>query len=140
MTTTSKNAKTTDETTFCRIKSKKILLVEDDEIVRMVTTMLLKEIGCRPDTAANGQQALELVQKNEYDLIITDIGLPDINGIHLAAQILALERNKKTPIVALTALAEEDTEKRCLKAGIKKVIFKPANIATLTEIIIQFTI
>ena len=118
---------------------KKILLVEDEKIARTINKMFLEEIGYIPDIAENGQQALDLAQKNDYDLILMDIGLPDINGIEVTIKIRAWEKTKRTPIVALTAFATEDTKIKCLQVGMEKVVFKPTDVTTLMQIINQFS-
>jgi CheY-like chemotaxis protein len=118
--------------------AKKILLVEDDEMAKTVHVMYLKELGYTPDIAENGQQALELAQKNQYDLILMDIGLPDMTGIDVVKKIRAGGKNQRTPIVALTGFAPEDVIASCLAAGMEKVFFKPTDATTLQQIIKQF--
>ena len=118
--------------------AKKILLVEDDEMVKTVHVMYLEELGYTPDIAENGQKALELAQKNQYDLILMDIGLPDMTGIDVVKKIRADGKNQRTPIVALTGFAPEDVIASCLAAGMEKVFFKPTDATTLQQIIKQF--
>lgn len=118
--------------------AKKILLVEDDEMAKTVHVMYLEELGYTPDIAENGQKALELAQKNQYDLILMDIGLPDMTGIDVVKKIRAGGKNQRTPIVALTGFAPEDVIASCLAAGMEKVFFKPTDATTLQQIIKQF--
>jgi len=120
--------------------AKKILLVEDDEMAKTVHVMYLEELGYMPDIAENGQQALELAQKNQYDLILMDIGLPDMTGIDVVKKIRAGGKNQRTPIVALTGFAPEDVIASCLAAGMEKVFFKPTDATTLQQIIKQFAV
>ena len=118
--------------------AKKILLVEDDEMAKTVHVMYLEELGYMPDIAENGQKALELAQKNQYDLILMDIGLPDTTGIDVVKKIRADGKNQRTLIVALTGFAPEDVIASCLAAGMEKVFFKPTDATTLQQIIKQF--
>ncbi len=117
----------------------KILLVEDQPIVLKIHKMMLEEIGYRPDTAENGQQAIIMAQADQYGLILMDIGLPDINGIEAALQIKQTERGKATPIVALTAYAVQDVKKQCLAAGMDKVLSKPMTSEMLRRLLYVYS-
>lgn len=104
----------------------KLLLVEDNLIVQLATKIQLEKLNCFVEVANNGEEALKLFKKNRYDLILMDIGLPDINGCEVSRQIRTLEeRNKNTPIVALSAHVDENHKKECLKAGIQQILIKP---------------
>ncbi len=109
------------------IKSNKILLVEDHQIAARIARTILSELGCEVDIAETGKIALELIEKNHYDLIFMDIGLPDIDGCAVTKQIRlhSLKQIAKIPIVALTAHAESDEKQRCLDVGMSMVITKP---------------
>jgi len=115
-------------------KSLKILLVEDEPIPMLVHRKMLANLGYAPDTANNGQQALDMAN-NSYDVIFLDIGLPDIDGIAVATEIRRRQNN--TPIIALTAYAVEEIHRECLMAGINKVITKPLVINTLQQLLLS---
>ena len=105
----------------------RILLVEDYEMIAKVSKSIFEELQCKVDIAMNGKEALELSTKNEYDLILLDIGLPDIDGYTIAKQI---RENKnpliaKTPIVALTGHLEAEERKICIDAGMDEMASKP---------------
>jgi two-component system, OmpR family, aerobic respiration control sensor histidine kinase ArcB len=105
-----------------------ILLVEDNKIVGRITKdILLKELNCQVDIAETGKDALELIEQKTYDLILMDIGLPDIDGCTVTEQIRAKTSspNSKVPIIAVTAHAEEEEKQRFLEVGISRVIIKP---------------
>ena len=118
-------------------KIKKILLVEDERLARIVNKMLLEELGYRLDIAENGQQAFDMSQSTDYSLIFMDIGLPDISGIEVTLRIRRCEKARRTPIVALTAFMQADLEEKCLAAGMDQVLTKPTAAATLQQTITQ---
>jgi len=115
--------------------SPRILLVEDDPIAQFVQKRMLLNINCDVSVASNAKQALELV-KNNYDVILLDIGLPDIHGTELAVAIQRLLRlGRHTRIIVITMHREEELKRECLEIGVEKVIYKPVEIDTLKELI-----
>ncbi len=117
----------------------KILLVEDNLINQKVTLHLLKELGCEADVADNGLFAIKLFKKNDYDIILMDIGLPDMDGCALTKKIRAIEsKGEHVPIIALTAYASEDDRKNCLDAGMDSVLTKPINGAGLLHMLSEW--
>jgi len=101
-----------------------ILVVEDDKIAQMAIKYLIKEIENSVDVADTGKKAIELLKKNEYDLIFMDIGLPDINGIEVA-QLIRTELKKVMPIIALTAHNDKNKRNICIQKGMNDFIEKP---------------
>jgi CheY-like chemotaxis protein len=102
-----------------------ILLVEDTRIAAIVASSLLTSAGCLVDIAETGTDALKLVSQKKYDLILMDIGLPDIDGIAVTKQIKEQETVKHIPIIALTAHDKEELKQKCLDVGMEKVLPKP---------------
>jgi two-component system sensor histidine kinase/response regulator len=122
-------------TAFADINAR-ILLVEDNLINQRVTLHFLKELGCSADVAHNGILALKLFKKNTYDLILMDIGLPDMDGFMVCQKIRALERkDQHIPIIALTAYASENDKQKCLNAGMDNVLTKPINSVGLLHML-----
>lgn len=104
----------------------RILLVEDDPIPQKVTQWQLSEMGYNIDTAPDGHSALKLLEQNVYDLIFMDIGLPDISGLEVTAEIRKREDGKRhTPIIGLTIYALESDQKTGLQAGMDEYLVKP---------------
>jgi two-component system aerobic respiration control sensor histidine kinase ArcB len=115
-----------------------ILIVEDNPINQMVMQAMLANLGCKVDVANNGEEAIKLFKKNEYDLIFMDIGLPDMDGLQVTKSLLQIEKKlqrKSIPIIALTAHVMEDDRNNCLNAGMTDMLTKPIVYAQLVELL-----
>lgn len=117
---------------------KKILLVEDEPIARMVNTQLLKDLGYMPDIAVTGEEAVEMSNK-DYDIIFMDIGLPGINGLEATKKIREIEaaQGKRATIIALTAYSINEYRDKCIEAGLDNIANKPISIEKLRSLIDQ---
>lgn len=104
----------------------RVLLVEDTPIARKVAIIVLNSLNCNIDVAEMGTVALEMATKNKYDLILMDIGLPDIDGLSVAKQIRQHEPSgQHVPIVALTAQGESLIKDKLLESGLDDYLIKP---------------
>jgi len=112
-------------------EDKRILLVEDNEINQIVTREPLIQANLVVDIANNGREALEAIDQNEYDLIIMDIQMPEMDG--LTATRLIRERKELSwlPIIALTAHAMYEDREKSKDAGMNAHMTKPINILEL---------
>lgn len=120
-----------------RSKEPHLLLVEDNHIARRVVESIAKETGWAFVSVGDGEMAFSAFEKQAFDVIITDIGLPGISGIELTCRIRALEKQKgqkPTPIIGLSAHAQGQIRQECLEAGMNDVYTKPLNIALMKEI------
>jgi CheY-like chemotaxis protein len=108
----------------------KVLVVEDNYWIQKVTTMQLDELNCLHNVADSGESAIELCLQVKYDLILLDIGLPDIIGIDACKMIRAHGKNTSTPIVAVTAFGKS-VEKSCRDAGVNEYYVKPILMDTI---------
>ncbi len=109
-----------------------ILVVEDNEVNRIVITKMLDKLGYTCDCAVDGQEAVEAVRTRGYDLILMDCGLPRLSGYEATRQIRTLEGEvAHTPIIAMTADAMEGTKQKCLDAGMDDYMAKPLDRSTL---------
>jgi CheY-like chemotaxis protein len=115
-------------------KSLKVLLVEDEKIAAVVHSKMLEGLGYRPDVAENCQEALTLAANN-YDVILMDVGLPDISGIDIAAKIRQSEGSRWAYIVGVTGYMREEVEAQCLMAGMEEVITKPLSVEKLCQLL-----
>jgi ABC-type amino acid transport substrate-binding protein/DNA-binding response OmpR family regulator len=109
----------------------KLLLVEDNVINQQVAQEILEGMGLTVEVAGNGREALNALQENEYDLVLMDIQMPDMDGYEATRQIRADPRFEKLPVVAMTAHAMSGERERCLAAGMNEHIPKPIDPARL---------
>jgi CheY-like chemotaxis protein len=104
----------------------RILLAEDNQINAVLATALIKRAGHIVDLAVNGEEAVEAINRNEYDLVLMDVHMPGMDGIEATRRIRALDREAaKTPIVALTANAMASDRQKCIAAGMDDFLTKP---------------
>ncbi len=104
----------------------KILLVEDYKHSQIIVTRLLKKSDFESIVVVeNGQEALDAVKQQHYDLILMDMQMPVMNGFEATRKIRELDEYKDTPIVALTAFAMKGDREKCLDAGATDYIPKP---------------
>ena len=120
----------------CITKSvENILLVEDNEINREIMQSQLTAMGYRVDSAINGSDALNLYQKKAYDVILTDIEMPEMNGYELTAEIRRLEEHtdRSIPILAITASEFDLNEERAISKGFNGYMLKPLEVEVLKK-------
>ena len=110
-----------------------ILLVEDIELNVMVAKALLEKLGQKVDVAMTGQEAIDKVRENQYDLILLDIQLPDMTGFDVASTIIEEDLVMQTPIVALTANVIKKRDEY-LENGMDDVIAKPIKKSRVIEV------
>lgn len=115
------------------LKGKKILVTDDNHLNRLVASITLENYQAEIEEASNGIQALEMVQKNPYDMISMDIQMPEMNGLECAQMIRKL--GIKTPIIALTAQAIKGEREKCLGAGMNDYLSKPFKEEDLLKMI-----
>jgi signal transduction histidine kinase/CheY-like chemotaxis protein len=116
----------------------KILLVEDDALVQIATSAILqKNFSENLAVASSGREAIQLARKNKYDVILMDIGLPDITGYKVTQTIrnLKTSKNKNTKIIALTAHNMPQEKKNSLAFGMNAFLVKPLNIEKTRKIL-----
>ncbi|MBS1143216.1 MAG: hypothetical protein H6R14_622 [Proteobacteria bacterium] len=107
------------------LKDRRILLAEDNLINQEVATELLKEAGMVVDLAEDGQQAIDLATRNDYDLILMDIQMPNVDGIEATQAIRRLPDHTAVPIIAMTANAFNEDRDLCMGAGMNDHLAKP---------------
>lgn len=115
-----------------------ILLVEDNELNRLVVQNTFKYYNCVADEANNGLDALEKLRNKSYDIILMDIQMPEMDGLE-ATEKIRKELNLETPIIALTANAFKSEIEKCKLVGMNDYITKPFEESTLVKIICKYT-
>ncbi len=116
-----------------RVSGLNILLVEDIELNVMVAKALLEKLGQHVSVAMTGQEAIDMVRENAYDLILLDIKLPDMTGFDVARVLLEEDLVLRTPIVALTANVIK-TREEYLQNGMDDVIAKPVKKSRIISV------
>ena len=101
-------------------------MVDDYVETQVLTKFLLEKMDCQVDVAEDGLEALEMWGKTDYDAILMDVQLPELDGYETTRRIRKSEiSGKRTPIIALTANALEGDREKCLKAGMDDYVAKP---------------
>ena len=106
------------------VKGIRILMVEDDQFNLEIGEQILITADAFVDTAQNGSEAINLIKKNDYDIILMDLRMPVLGGIE-ATKIIRNELKKTTPIIALTAEVLKGTIEVCMSAGMNDYVSKP---------------
>lgn len=131
----SKNIKQTEDIS---VKGTAVLLVEDNELNQLVAENSLTYFGCHVTKADNGRIALEILSQQEFDIILMDVQMPELDGIE-TTKILRNELGRTTPIIALTANAFKTEIDNCISAGMNGYVTKPFNEEDLLQIIYKYT-
>ncbi len=100
-----------------------ILIVDDNKINQIVTQNILKKKGYTCNLANNGMDAIEMIKKEQFDLILMDINMPEMNGLDATKVIRTFNTN--IPIIALTAVEEGEVRDQAMEVGMNDVIIKP---------------
>jgi signal transduction histidine kinase/CheY-like chemotaxis protein len=109
-----------------------VLLVEDNESNRRVVSMMLRELGIDSDEAAGGYEAIDRAASRDYDVILMDVQMPDLDGLETTRRIRERECGPRATIVALTANVFESDEARCRAAGMDGYLQKPLTLDALS--------
>jgi PAS domain S-box-containing protein len=115
-------------------RTEKLLLAEDNAVNQKVGLLLLSKLGFRADVAANGNEVLEALERQTYDIIIMDVQMPEMDGLEASRQIVHRwpERRQRPWIIALTANAMTGDREACLAAGMDDYISKPIRTEELS--------
>jgi PAS domain S-box-containing protein len=115
----------------------RVLLVEDNAVNQLLAVRLLEKHSYRVSVANNGVEALAILERERFDLVLMDVEMPEMDGVAATAAIR--EREKLTgqhlPIIAMTAHALKDDKERCVMAGMDRYISKPIDVVKLIEAI-----
>ncbi|HRK39644.1 MAG TPA: response regulator [Burkholderiaceae bacterium] len=123
---------------FSAIRHARILLVDDVELNRMVALAFLQQVGLDADVAVNGQQAVEKIRENHYDLVLMDLQMPVLDGLAAAEQVRADPRFSHLPILAMTAHAMSGDRERSLAAGMNEHLVKPIDPEALYAALLRW--
>ena len=116
----------------------RILVAEDNSISTKVIRGMLNKLNLQPDTACNGEEALEAIKATPYDLVLMDCEMPVLDGFQATRQLREWEANsgrRRTPVVALTAHILSEHRERAREAGMDGHMAKPVELSHLRELI-----
>jgi len=108
-----------------------VLVVEDSDAIRAAFTILLEESGYAVAAAATGAEALRLAERRAPDLVLLDLGLPDMRGLDVARRLKADPATARVPLVALTGRDDETDRGALLAAGCAAYLVKPIDTQQL---------
>ncbi|TND08316.1 MAG: ATPase [Bacteroidetes bacterium] len=117
------------------LEGKRVLIADDEQFNRMLLMTILKKNGILFSEVKNGKEALEELERNNFDIILMDIRMPEMNGIAATEHIRNMKDLKKAgiPIIALTAGLASDKLERCRKAGMNEFLVKPCRESDLLD-------
>jgi len=119
------------------LRGRRLLLAEDNDINKIVALEILEETGAAVDVAVNGAEAVAMAGQTDYDLILMDIQMPEIDGYEATRQIRALNNHySSAPIVAMTAHAQEHNRSMSSEAGMDQHISKPFDPDQLLRLVV----
>ncbi|MCA9470692.1 MAG: response regulator [Nitrospirales bacterium] len=140
-----------------RKKSVRVLVADDHRVNQQLAVLMVERLGHRADVAANGQEAIEAVVRQPYDVVLMDCQMPEMDGYEATREIrrreaLRVEREAKdlngdtsgrmcgrrVPIIAMTANAMQGDREKCLEAGMDDYITKPIKPEALTEVLTKW--
>lgn len=111
----------------------RVLVAEDNMVNQKVAVRLLERLGYECELASNGIEAVERWSNADFDAILMDGFMPEMDGFQAAREIRSLERDRRTPIIALTASAQPGDRERCLEAGMDDYLTKPVRFQSLED-------
>ncbi len=114
----------------------RVLVVDDNRINQMVARGMLEKLGCRVELAANGEEAVSMVQTMPFDVVLMDCQMPVMDG-YKATKVIR-SSGLKLPIVAVTASAMEGDRQRCLEAGMDDYLTKPVRAEALAQAMLRW--
>lgn len=110
-----------------------ILIAEDNYINRRLLLLLLRNLGYEATATENGRECLEAVLNGSYDIVLSDINMPEMNGLECTAHLR--DAGFDIPIIAVTASLPEVSRQQCLEAGMNDYMTKPVNVTELQRIL-----
>ncbi len=127
---------------LAQLRSRRILLVEDNEINQMVAVEILHSMGLQVSVANNGEDAVRMISSESFDAVLMDIQMPGMDGYQATRKIrdeLGLGV-QQLPIIAMTAHAMAGDREKALDSGLNDYVSKPVNVAYLTKVLMRWLI
>jgi two-component system, sensor histidine kinase and response regulator len=114
----------------------RVLVAEDDETNATAARMILEQLGCSVDVAPDGARAVDYFRARDYDLILMDSQMPQMDGIEATVRIRAMPGGQTTPIVGTTA---GESHLACLQSGMNEIVPKPFVFERMRYVLSRWT-
>jgi len=111
----------------------RLLAIDDQAVILDLISAMGNSLGYRVDTASSGEKGIQFAQQRTYDVVLTDLAMPDISGLEVARRIHI--HHPSTPIILVTGWEANIDKEQLKSAGIKEVLYKPFRIEQLTDIV-----
>ena len=119
-------------------KTKTIMVVDDADFIRRLVSLILKNDGYKVVESTNGKEALNLLSDMEIDMLITDLNMPEMDGIELVRTMRANPAYKSIPVLMLTSEFHETKKQKAYEVGINEWILKPFITKQLMGIVTKY--
>ena len=116
----------------------KVLIVDDHRFNRNLLMKRCERLGHQVQCAANGREAIDLAEEEEFDLIMMDLRMPEVDGFQATKKIINSLKSRKVPIIAISAFTSKDVIEKALKCGCEMYLMKPIRKNKLVEIFEEF--
>ena len=117
----------------------RVLVVDDDHVFLRLMDGVLSKLPCAPVFCENGQQAIDLLRKQPFDICFMDIMMPVMGGIE-AAQIIREDLALTLPIIAITSSTMKATHEKCVDVGMNDYIVKPVSFEAIHDVICRYAV
>lgn len=114
-------------------KQKKILIVEDEKVIREFLSKLLVSLNYQVDSACDGLEAIKKIEKNEYSIILSDVKMPNMDGVELLKKVK--EINKKIEVILITGFPNIEDAEKSIQLGAYAYTKKPIKIKNLIKLL-----
>ncbi len=111
----------------------RIMIIEDDEEMRSLLKDFFEEEGFETDSVTNGADALKVLSRDPFDLVITDVRMPGLSGLDILPKVRGLK--PETPIIVVTAYGSEEVRRKSLERGATSFLEKPIHLSTLKRLV-----
>ncbi|GGA85266.1 response regulator [Puia dinghuensis] len=116
-----------------KLKGRRVLIVDDDTRNTFALVSYLEEVGMKIYTAADGYQAIRLMEGGDIEIILMDMMMPEMDGYETIGRIRSDKSTGGIPIIAVTAKAMKGDREKCLEAGASEYVSKPLDLRELLE-------
>ncbi|MDR1885372.1 MAG: response regulator, partial [Synergistaceae bacterium] len=123
---------------FAKLRGMRVLLAEDNDINQLIAVELLSSVGVDVTTADNGLEAVKALENGEYDVVLMDLQMPEMDGLTATAKIRGNPAHRDLPIIAMTAHAMAGDREVSLKSGMDDHLTKPIDPDMLFEALLRW--